>query len=44
MHTFIRFTFTHLTDIRHTYGFTLVEVLMAVLVLAVALAGLCICI
>ena len=39
MHTFIRFTSMHRTDIRRACGFTLVEVLMAVFVLAVALAG-----
>lgn len=39
MHTFIRFTFKHRIGFRRAHGFTLVEVLMAVFVLAVALAG-----
>lgn len=39
MHTFIRFTFKHRVGFRRAQGFTLVEVLMAVLVLAVALTG-----
>lgn len=39
MHIFIRFTLTHRTGSCRSHGFTLIEVLMAVFVLAVALTG-----
>lgn len=39
MHTFILYTFAHRADFRRAHGFTLIEVLMAVFVLAVALTG-----